>query len=139
MLGKQKHTIDAKNRIFLPSKFRAELGSELVISKSITGECIRVYSLENWNKFEEKIRSLPEIESDEEVWWILTNAENIHVDDQGRIAIPQDYREYAHLDKDIISAGRGERMEIWDAKIFEEKQAAVDVSKLREALKRKGF
>ncbi len=139
MIGKQRHSIDTKNRIFLPAKFREELGTDLVLAKSITGKCIRVYSSTNWAKFEEKISALPEIELDDEIFWLFSNAESVEVDAQGRIAVPQDLREYAGLDKDIVSVGRGDRMEIWDEKEFEERQKSVDLSKLREALMRKGF
>ncbi len=139
MLGKHKHTIDTKNRIFLPAKYRDELGNDLVVAKSITGDCLRVYTSENWEKYEAKIRELPEIEAEEASFWLTTNAERVRVDDQGRIAILSDYREYANLDKEIISCGRGEYMEIWNAKTFEDRQASVDVSKLREALRKRGF
>ncbi|MBQ8288358.1 MAG: division/cell wall cluster transcriptional repressor MraZ [Clostridia bacterium] len=139
MLGKHKHTIDAKNRIFLPAKYRDELGNDLVVAKSITGDCLRVYTSANWEKYEAKIRELPEIEAEEASFWLTTNAEHVRVDDQGRIAILPDYRDYANLDKEIVSCGRGEYMEIWNAKTFEDRQASVDVSKLREALRKRGF
>lgn len=139
MIGKQRHTIDAKNRIFLPAKFREELGSDIVLSQSITGKCIRVYSRENWQKFEEKINTLPEIELDDGLFWVFANAERAEVDAQGRIAIPNELKMYAGLTKDIVSVGRGERMEIWDEQEFEARQQSVDLNKLREALMKRGF
>ncbi len=139
MIGKQRHTIDAKNRIFLPAKFREELGGDLVLAQSITGKCIRVYSYENWKKFEEKIMALPEIELDDGQFWVFANAERAEVDAQGRIAIPNELKIYAGLTKDIVSVGRGERMEIWDEAEFEARQQSVDLNKLREALMKRGF
>ncbi len=139
MLGKYKHTIDAKNRIFLPAKYREELGSEVVVAKSITGDCLRVYTSAGWDKFEAKVLALPEIEDYDVSFWLTTNAERTHVDDQGRIAILPDYRAHANLDKEIISCGRGEYLEIWDAAAFESMQASVDISKLREVLRKRGF
>lgn len=139
MIGKQRHTIDAKNRIFLPAKFREELGGDLVLAQSITGKCIRVYSSENWKKFEEKIMALPEIELDDGQFWVFANAERAEVDAQGRIAIPNELKTYAGLTKDIVSVGRGERMEIWDEQEFEARQQSVDLNKLREALMKRGF
>lgn len=139
MIGKQRHTIDAKNRIFLPAKFREELGTHLVLSQSITGKCIRVYSKANWQKFEEKINALPEIELDDGLFWLFANAEQVDVDAQGRIAIPQELRQYAELGKDIVSVGRGERMEIWNEAEFEARQKSVDLDKLRDALIKRGF
>lgn len=139
MIGKQRHTIDAKNRIFLPAKFREELGTDLVLAQSITGKCIRVYSHDNWMKFEEKINALPEIELDDGLFWLFANAERVEVDAQGRIAVPQELRQYAGLNKDIVSVGRGERMEIWDEAEFESRQQSVDLNKLREALMKRGF
>ena len=62
-MGEYNHTIDAKGRLIVPSKFREQLGDEFVVTKGLDG-CLFVYDNTEWKKFEEKLQALP-----------LTNAE----------------------------------------------------------------
>ena len=56
--GEYNHTIDAKGRLIVPSKFREQLGEEFVVTKGLDG-CLFVYSTEEWNRFEEKFSEVP--------------------------------------------------------------------------------
>ena len=139
MRGKQKHTIDAKKRLFVPSKFRDELGTNVVVAKSITGSCIRVYSTENWKKFEEKLEELPEIGASDALEWLYANSEDAEIDSQGRMALLDDYIEYAGIEKNIISVGVRDHMEIWDESSFESRMENTNVDNLREMLRQRGL
>ena len=134
MRGKQYHTIDAKNRLFVPSKFREELGNEIVIAQSVLHDCIWVYSKESWEKFEEKIGTLPEFGAYDVVSWISDHSEDGKVDGQGRIALPEDYVKGAKIKKNIVSRGVRDHMEIWDQEEYERYAEGVDVSGLRKYL-----
>ena len=57
-MGEYNHTIDAKGRLIIPSKFRESLGEEFVITKGLDG-CLFVYDNQEWNAFEEKLKALP--------------------------------------------------------------------------------
>lgn len=57
-MGEYNHTIDAKGRLIVPSKFREALGDTFVVTKGLDG-CLFVYDNEEWQAFEEKLRSLP--------------------------------------------------------------------------------
>lgn len=57
-MGEYNHTIDAKGRLIIPSKFREVLGEEFVITKGLDG-CLFVYDNQEWNAFEEKLKALP--------------------------------------------------------------------------------
>lgn len=57
-MGEYNHTIDAKGRLIVPSKFRESLGDTFVVTKGLDG-CLFVYDNEEWNAFEEKLKSLP--------------------------------------------------------------------------------
>ena len=139
MRGKQKHTIDAKKRLFVPSKFRDELGTNVVVAKSITGHCVRVYSTENWKKFEDKLGELPEIGASEVLEWLYANSEDAEIDSQGRMALLEDYIEYAGIEKNIISVGVRDHMEIWDEESFESRMQNANVDALRDMLRQRGF
>ena len=57
-MGEYNHTIDAKGRLIVPSKFREQLGDEFVVTKGLDG-CLFVYDNTEWKKFEEKLQALP--------------------------------------------------------------------------------
>ena len=57
-MSEYNHTIDAKGRLIIPSKFRETLGEEFVVSKGMDG-CLFVYANDDWNAFEQKLTSLP--------------------------------------------------------------------------------
>lgn len=57
-MGEYNHTIDAKGRLIIPSKFREILGDEFVVTKGLDG-CLFVYDNREWQAFEEKLKSLP--------------------------------------------------------------------------------
>lgn len=134
MRGSQRHTIDSKNRMFVPAKYRDELGTEIVITKSLTSKCIRVYSLENWKVFEEKISSLPEMASYDVISWLYANSEDMEIDSQGRIALPAQYIKYAGITKNVVSAGVKNYMEIWDEEAFDNKMENTNVDELKNFL-----
>ena len=57
-IGEYSHTIDAKGRLIVPSKFREQLGDEFVVTKGLDG-CLFVYENTEWKSFEEKLHALP--------------------------------------------------------------------------------
>lgn len=56
------------------------------------------------------------------------------VDKQGRILLPQDLREFAHLDRDVVLAGMGGRIEIWSLEKWNENSEQVDINKISEGM-----
>lgn len=113
-LGEYKHTLDPKNRIFIPAKFRMELGKSFVLCKA-PDDCLFIYSNENWDKVCEEIYNLPpgpksrQIQRD-----LFRNAINVEPDKQGRITINQKLAEYAALKDKVTVVGAGKRIELWD-------------------------
>ena len=91
------HTVDAKGRLIVPAKYREQLGDEFVITKGLDG-CLFVYGN------------------------ALAGATVCEVDKQGRILIPAVLREFAGLEKDVVLAGAGNRIEVWSS----EKWAAAN-------------
>ena len=56
--GEYQHNIDQKGRVFMPAKFREELGDKFVVTKGLD-KCLFVYPYEEWKNFEQKLRTLP--------------------------------------------------------------------------------
>ena len=57
-MGEYNHTVDAKGRLIVPSKFREQLGDEFVVTKGLDN-CLFVYENSEWAALEEKLRTLP--------------------------------------------------------------------------------
>ncbi len=119
-IGETRHSIDAKGRVMIPSKFRTKLGDRFIITKGLDG-CLFIYTLEEWNKFEEKLKNLPFSSKDARQFtrFFLAGAEECELDSQGRILVPQSLREYAKLEKEVISIGVSNRIEIWNVETWE--------------------
>ena len=113
-MGEYNHTIDAKGRLIIPSKFRETLGDEFVVTKGMDG-CLFVFDNSEWQAFEEKLRSLPMIDKEARQFtrYFLAGAASLEVDKQGRILLPAVLREFAGITKDAVLVGVGNRVEIW--------------------------
>ena len=104
LMGEYNHTIDAKGRLIVPAKFREVLGDEFVVTKGLDN-CLFVYPNDEWQKFEEKLQTLP-----------LTNKnarQFARFFVAGRILLPSVLREFAGLEKDVVLVGVASRIEIW--------------------------
>ena len=113
MRGEYTHVIDAKGRLFIPAKFREELGYTFVVTKGLS-KCLSVYPMEEWVKFEGKINSLPTMQARQLQLFFIAAAQDCELDGQGRVLVPQKLRDYAGLSKNIVVAGMTNHIEIWD-------------------------
>lgn len=132
-MGEYNHTIDAKGRLIVPSKFRDSLGDEFVITKGLDG-CLFVYDNKEWTAFEEKLKSLPLTNKDARqfVRFFLAGAASVEVDKQGRILVPANLREFAKLSKDVVLVGVASRIEIWSKEIWESSESFDDMEEIAE-------
>ena len=124
-MGEYNHTIDAKGRMIVPSKFRELLGNEFVVTKGLDG-CLFVYPNEEWKNIEEKFRTVPLTTKDARKFsrFFFAGAATCEVDKQGRILIPPVLREFADIQKDVVSVGVLNRIEIWSKTKFDEFMAS---------------
>ena len=113
-IGEYNHTIDAKGRLIIPSRFREVLGDEFVVTKGMDG-CLFVFDNPEWQAFEEKLHKLPMIDKGARQFtrFFLSCAASVEVDKQGRILLPAVLREFAGITKDAVLVGVGSRVEIW--------------------------
>ena len=59
LLGEFKHTVDSKNRMFVPAKFREELGETFVVAQSMSGAALKLIAMSEWDNYIEPIKKLP--------------------------------------------------------------------------------
>lgn len=127
-MGEYNHTIDAKGRLIVPSKFREKLGEEFVVTKGLD-DCLFVYPLDEWAQIEEAFRKVPltNKKARDFVRFFFAGAASCEVDKQGRILLPANLRSYAGLEKEIVSAGVLNRVEIWDKEKWEKSNDITDM------------
>ena len=111
--GTSSHTIDAKGRIVLPAKFRAQLGETFYVTKGFY-DCVQVLSIEEFEKLRENIKALPAQLALALQYAVISTAVEVSPNSQGRIPIPQTLRDEAGLDKNVSVVGMDNRLEIWD-------------------------
>ena len=126
-MGEYGHTIDAKGRIIVPAKFRESLGDNFIITKGLDN-CLFVYTNEEWQRFEEKLKTLPLTNKNARTFtrFFLAGAASVEVDKQGRILLPSVLREFAGLEKDVVLVGVASRIEIWSKDRWMQSISAYD-------------
>lgn len=139
-MGEYNHTIDAKNRLIIPSKFREALGDEFVVTKGLDG-CLFVYDNREWAAFEEKLKSLPLTNKDARAFvrFFLAGAAGVEVDKQGRILLPSVLKDFAQISKDVVLIGVASRIEIWSREKWEEESSYDDMEGIAEHMSELGL
>lgn len=127
LTGEFNHSIDAKGRLIIPSKFRENLGENIVITKGLDG-CLFLYPDNEWKTFEEKLRTLPLTNKDARIFtrFFLGSAVDGGLDKQGRVLISSALRNFAHLEKEVVLVGVLDRVEIWDKAKWEENNTVIE-------------
>ena len=120
--GSFEHTLDAKGRLSIPSRFREVLlgkGDERIVITNFVVDgtrCLDVYPLDEWLRLEEEIRKKPKFERRMVQFqnYYLASACECVVDKQGRILIPPPLRHYANLKRDVILVSALDKFRVWD-------------------------
>lgn len=121
LYGGYQHSVDKKGRVFIPSKFREELGEGFIVCRGIYGKrCLCVYSADQWDKLVEKIGTLPSTKASAVKRFLYDGAFNVEFDSQGRILIPATLREYAQLENEAHIIGMDTNLEIWSNALWAE-------------------
>lgn len=127
LLGTYQVKVASGRRVFIPAPLRLELGEKYILAKWYE-ECLVLVAEESWNALykrlvgDQKIIVSPIRETER---FILGSAYNTLPDDQGRIVIPEVLTTYAKLSEAVSFIGLGDRIEIWDSKIWEEKEKSL--------------
>ena len=120
-LGTHEPRLDEKGRLILPAKFRDELASGLVITKG-QERSLYVFPSNEFARITEQLRQAPLTQKAARDYMrvMFAGAHDEIPDKQGRVMIPNGLREYANLEKACVVIGANTRVEIWDAKAWNE-------------------
>jgi MraZ protein len=141
-LGEYQHTLDAKGRVSLPRKFRDGTGSKLVVSKGLEN-CLYVYPADGYRQFLENLMSASDFDRNSRAVrrFFTAGATEVDIDSAGRVSLTPVLRDFASLGKDVIVAGVGDHIEIWDAEAWAayEDENATTIEDAAEELARTGI
>jgi len=119
-IGEYQHTIDDKNRLAVPVKFRKSLNKGAVITRGLDN-CLFLYPMDEWKVLADKLSKLPLGQANTRAFarLMLAGAMDVSLDKQGRIIIPDYLKRFAKMEKKTILAGLYNRIEVWDEKEWE--------------------
>ncbi len=139
--GEFIHSIDRKGRLILPSKFRdvaRDNGIEKFFVTRGLDKCLFMFSEEEWKAQEQKFKNMPftKLESRNFNRLFFAGAVDVIPDKQGRFIIPNYLKEFAAIKKETVLIGVSNRIEIWEAHIWQEfyRTSSVDFEKTAENL-----
>lgn len=114
LIGNYTQKFNAKGRTALPVKFRKELGDHLVLLQGYE-QCLVLVPAASLNTLMHPDRPFALSSARETERFLLGNAFEVEIDDQGRFVIPNPLREFGKLMSDeVIFVGLGNRVEVWD-------------------------
>lgn len=120
-LGTYEYSIDPKGRLFLPVKLREgadSKGGKFIVTRGLE-QCLYIYDAATFHDVVlKRLENLPvKNQQDGRAFkrLLLAGAQDVELDDQGRILVPKTLIEYANLKKDVSILGVGERIELWSA------------------------
>lgn len=126
LIGEYKHTLDDKNRLSLPSKFRKEIGKNVVITPGLDN-CLFVFAKGEWAKIAERLSQSSMLSSDNRSFnrFMFGGAVEAEVDGIGRILMPDFLKERAGLKNKVVIIGVQNRLEIWNEKAWTDYKQVV--------------
>ena len=117
LIGEFRHTIDDKNRLSLPSKFRKEMGKHAVVTPGLDS-CLFIFTMKQWEKISGHLSagesSLLQADNRGFNRFLLGGAVEAEIDAVGRMLLPPHLRERAKLKSKVVFIGVGDRAELWD-------------------------
>ncbi len=141
-LGEYEHTLDDKNRLTLPARFRDAFTDGLVVTRGMDG-CLVVYTKEGWNRFVSlRLDGLDPFskEARQMSRFLFAGATDAEPDRQGRVMIPPALLQHGKLGREVVVAGVRDHVEIWDRAAWriqlEEVEGSADLVAERLAAQR---
>ncbi len=128
LIGEYTHSIDDKNRVSLPAKFRSLMGKKLVVTPGLDN-CLFLFTAKEWDKVAERLgQSASMLSGDMRSFtrYMFAGAYEAEADTIGRILIPDFLARRAGLKSKVVLIGVQNRVEIWNEKNWSEYRKVVE-------------
>ena len=119
LISSFEHSVDAKGRVFIPAKWREDLGDTISSPGHIPGDddgrCLFGMSVAVWKEMLERFNrvAISDVKAQNAMRMMFAGASDCELDTQGRVLLSAGLRQYAGIDKDAVLIGMGNRIEIW--------------------------
>jgi MraZ protein len=125
--GPSKITLDAKGRLAIPSRHRERIltrAAGALVATVDKDYCLLLYPLPEWEEIERKLVRLPSLNKTARKLQrlMLGYATELEMDNQGRILLPRELREFAGIERDVMLIGQGNKFELWDEQRWNERR-----------------
>lgn len=116
--GEYEHTVDAKGRVSFPAKLRKNVHplaqDRFTIVKGLE-RCLYLYPQDRWEEVEQRLAKINPFQKKGRtvIRNFLRSADDLSLDNQNRISLPQSLSAWAGIDGRVVFIGSGERIEIW--------------------------
>lgn len=137
-VGEYRHSLDAKNRLFIPVKHRELLGENFAIAR-INEKCLLLFSEEEWLRYTEKMLNGVPADTKRIVRKVFSKTTYVTPDAQGRVVIPSTLCELAELKKNVVIVGTGNHAEIWSEDNWKQIEDELSDEALAETFAALGF
>ena len=128
LLGEYEHTIDDKNRLTLPARFRQAFADGIVVTRGMDG-CLYAYARADWEELVSgRLATLDPLlkEGRRMQRFFFSAAVEGALDKQGRVMLPAALVQHANLGREVVVAGVYDHVEIWDRALWREELAQVE-------------
>lgn len=131
LIGEYIHTIDEKNRISLPSKFRKEMGKKIIITPGLD-QCLFIFTTKEWTKVSKRLSDsdsdLSFLTADKRSFnrFMFGRAAEIEVDSIGRILIPDFLKDRIGLKNTAAMVGVEDRVEVWNENAWNKQKEIIE-------------
>jgi MraZ protein len=140
LVGTYECKADAKGRIMMPIAIKKQLASTLtngfVLKRAVFNACLELYPVKEWKKLMEKVNDLNRFnkKNNDFIRRFTAGVKTVEIDTSGRILIPKDLVNYAHISKEVVVSSTVNILEIWDKSLYESAidEAALDFGALAE-------
>ncbi len=130
-IGEYIHTIDEKNRMSLPVKFRKVFGKKIIITPGLDS-CLFIFTTKEWEKVSKRLSDtdsdLSFLKADQRSFnrYMFGRAAEVEIDSIGRILIPEFLKDRINLKNNAAIIGVGDRVEVWNEKVWSQNQDVVE-------------
>ena len=140
LVGTYECKADAKGRIMMPIAIKKQLASTLtngfVLKRAVFNACLELYPVKEWKKLMEKVNDLNRFnkKNNDFIRRFTAGVKTVEMDTSGRLLIPKDLVNYAHISREVVVSSTVNILEIWDKSLYESAidEAALDFGALAE-------
>lgn len=128
-VSNEMRKIDQANRVAIPAMYRKDLFDTVYIVKSLQNEpCVVVLSESGWKELEYNFNvGVPAQKLQQAQRWLSNRVERVAIDKAGRIAVRDDFKDFAKLTDEVLVYGAIDKIELWNPEVFKEYNAQFDL------------